>query len=65
MTQRGPCNDLIPVRRYVVGATHIGKVEHGAGTIAPDVLENPEDAATIERVRVQVAELTERFPVYR
>ncbi len=65
MTQRSPCNDLIPVRRYVVGARHIGKVEHGAGTIAPDVLESPEGAATIERVRAQVAELTKRFPVYR
>ena len=30
-----------------------------------DVLDNPHDAATIERVRAQVAALTQRFPVYR
>jgi len=30
-----------------------------------DVLDNPEDAATIERVRAQVSELTKRFPVYK
>ncbi|MDN7478898.1 serine hydroxymethyltransferase, partial [Burkholderia multivorans] len=35
------------------------------GNLIADVLENPEDAATIERVRAQVAELTKRFPVYR
>ncbi|WP_279609040.1 hypothetical protein [Burkholderia anthina] len=29
-----------------------------------DVLENPEDAATIERVCAPVAGLTRRFPVY-
>ncbi|CAG9239820.1 hypothetical protein BGLA2_980039 [Burkholderia gladioli] len=29
------------------------------------MLDAPEDAATIERVRGQVAELTKRFPVYR
>jgi glycine hydroxymethyltransferase len=35
------------------------------GNLIADVLENPEDAATIERVRAQVGELTKRFPVYR
>jgi glycine hydroxymethyltransferase len=35
------------------------------GNLIADVLDNPEDAATIERVRSQVAELTQRFPVYR
>ena len=35
------------------------------GNLIADVLDNPEDAATIERVRGQVAELTQRFPVYR
>ncbi|PRE07664.1 serine hydroxymethyltransferase, partial [Burkholderia multivorans] len=35
------------------------------GNLIADVLENPEDAATIERARAQVAELTKRFPVYR
>jgi glycine hydroxymethyltransferase len=35
------------------------------GNLIADVLDNPEDAAAIERVRVQVAELTKRFPVYR
>jgi glycine hydroxymethyltransferase len=34
------------------------------GNLIADVLENPEDAATIERVRGRVAELTQRFPVY-
>ncbi|NIE64596.1 serine hydroxymethyltransferase [Burkholderia sp. Ax-1719] len=34
------------------------------GNLIADVLENPEDAATIERVKAQVAELTTRFPVY-
>ncbi|PCD58219.1 serine hydroxymethyltransferase [Burkholderia sp. IDO3] len=34
------------------------------GNLIADVLEAPEDAATIERVRAQVAELTKRFPVY-
>ncbi|NML99214.1 serine hydroxymethyltransferase [Paraburkholderia sp. RP-4-7] len=34
------------------------------GNLIADVLDNPEDAATIERVRAQVAELTQRFPVY-
>jgi len=34
------------------------------GNLIADVLENPEDMATIERVRAQVAELTRRFPVY-
>ena len=29
-----------------------------------DVLDAPEDAAVIERVRAQVAELCARFPVY-
>jgi glycine hydroxymethyltransferase len=35
------------------------------GNLIADVLDNPEDTATIERVRAQVAELTQRFPVYR
>ena len=35
------------------------------GTLIADVLDNPEDAATIDRVRAQVAELTQRLPVYR
>ncbi|MFC0397552.1 serine hydroxymethyltransferase [Paraburkholderia rhizosphaerae] len=35
------------------------------GNLIADVLDNPEDGATIERVRAQVAELTRRFPVYR
>jgi glycine hydroxymethyltransferase len=35
------------------------------GHLIADLLDNPEDAATIERVRGQVAELTKRFPVYR
>jgi glycine hydroxymethyltransferase len=35
------------------------------GNLIADVFDNPEDAATIERVRTQVAELTKRFPVYR
>jgi glycine hydroxymethyltransferase len=34
------------------------------GNLIADVLENPEDAATIERAKAQVAELTRRFPVY-
>ncbi|WP_321789210.1 serine hydroxymethyltransferase, partial [Paraburkholderia sp. J94] len=34
------------------------------GNLIADVLEAPEDAATIERVKAQVAELTTRFPVY-
>ncbi|WP_175014967.1 serine hydroxymethyltransferase [Burkholderia lata] len=34
------------------------------GNLIADVLEAPEDAATLERVRGQVAELTKRFPVY-
>jgi glycine hydroxymethyltransferase len=34
------------------------------GNLIADVLEHPEDAATIERVRAQVVELTQRFPVY-
>jgi glycine hydroxymethyltransferase len=35
------------------------------GNLIADVLEAPEDAAVIERVRSQVAALTARFPVYR
>ena len=35
------------------------------GNLIADLLDNPEDAATIERVRTQVAELTKRFPVYK
>ena len=29
-----------------------------------DVLDDPRNPATVERVRAQVAELTRRFPVY-
>lgn len=35
------------------------------GNLIADVLEAPEDAAVVERVRSQVAALTARFPVYR
>jgi glycine hydroxymethyltransferase len=35
------------------------------GNLIADVLDNPEDTATIDRVRAQVAELTQRFPVYK
>jgi glycine hydroxymethyltransferase len=35
------------------------------GNLIADLLDNPEDVATIERVRTQVAELTKRFPVYK
>jgi len=34
------------------------------GNLIADVLDNPDDAATIERVRAQVGALTKRFPVY-
>ncbi|VVE06546.1 serine hydroxymethyltransferase [Pandoraea cepalis] len=34
------------------------------GNLIADVLENPEDADNLARVRAQVAELTKRFPVY-
>jgi glycine hydroxymethyltransferase len=34
------------------------------GNLIADVLESPEDAGNLERVRQQVAELTKRFPVY-
>ncbi|SAK67238.1 serine hydroxymethyltransferase [Caballeronia catudaia] len=34
------------------------------GNLLADVLEAPEDAGNLERVRQQVAELTKRFPVY-
>jgi glycine hydroxymethyltransferase len=40
------------------------EVRQTANLIA-DVLDNPHDAATIERVREQVKALTSRFPVYR
>lgn len=35
------------------------------GNLIADVLDNPEDPATIGHVRGQVAELTRRFPVYK
>jgi len=35
------------------------------GHLIADVLEAPDNLNTLERVRVQVAELTQRFPVYR
>jgi glycine hydroxymethyltransferase len=34
------------------------------GNLIADLLDHPEDQATIDRVRAQVAELTARFPVY-
>ena len=34
------------------------------GNLIADVLENPHDAATIERVKADVKKLTEAFPVY-
>jgi len=34
------------------------------GNLIADLLDHPDDAATIDRVRAQVAELTSRFPVY-
>jgi glycine hydroxymethyltransferase len=34
------------------------------GNLIADVLDNPHDAATIERVKAQVKELTDAFPVY-
>jgi glycine hydroxymethyltransferase len=34
------------------------------GELIADVLDNPQDAAVIERVKAEVAELTRRFPVY-
>ena len=34
------------------------------GNLLADVLDNPEDAATIERVQQQVKKLTDAFPVY-
>ncbi|MEX3591833.1 MAG: serine hydroxymethyltransferase [Burkholderia sp.] len=35
------------------------------GNLIAEVLDAPKDAATIERIRGQVTELTKRFPVYR
>jgi len=43
------------------GTAEAEKVAH----LIADVLDNPEDLATIDRVRGQVAELTKRFPVYK
>jgi glycine hydroxymethyltransferase len=34
------------------------------GNFIADVLDNPNDADNIAKVRAQVAELTKRFPVY-
>ncbi len=34
------------------------------GNLIADVLDNPHDAATIERVKVEVKQLTDAFPVY-
>jgi glycine hydroxymethyltransferase len=34
------------------------------GHLIADVLDNPHDAATIERVKAQVKELTDKYPVY-
>ena len=39
------------------------EAEKTANLIA-DVLENPHDAATLERVRAEVKKLTDAFPVY-
>ncbi len=35
------------------------------GNLIADVLDNPHDAATIERVKAEVKQLTEAFPVYQ
>jgi glycine hydroxymethyltransferase len=35
------------------------------GNLIADLLDQPDDAGNVERVRTQVAELTRRFPVYR
>lgn len=35
------------------------------GHLISDVLDNPHDSATLEKVRKQAAELTSRFPVYK
>jgi glycine hydroxymethyltransferase len=35
------------------------------GNLIADVLDNPHDAATIDRVRAQVKTLTDKFPVYQ
>ena len=35
------------------------------GNLIADVLEAPEDSATLARVRTQVEALTQRFPVYK
>ena len=35
------------------------------GNLLADVIENPEDQATIERVRAEVKKLTTAFPVYQ
>lgn len=37
---------------------------HQVGQLIADVLDNPEDGATIERVKAQVKQLTDAFPVY-
>jgi glycine hydroxymethyltransferase len=34
------------------------------GNLIADVLDNPHDAATIERVKAEVKKLTDAFPVY-
>jgi glycine hydroxymethyltransferase len=34
------------------------------GNLIADVLDNPHDAATIERVRGEVKKLTDQYPVY-
>jgi glycine hydroxymethyltransferase len=34
------------------------------GHLIADVLDNPHDAATIERVKAEVKQLTDKYPVY-
>ena len=34
------------------------------GNLIADVLDNPHDAATIERVKAEVKVLTDKYPVY-
>jgi glycine hydroxymethyltransferase len=34
------------------------------GELIADVLDNPNDAATIDRVKAEVKKLTDKYPVY-
>ena len=44
------------------GFTEVESIK--VGHLIADVLDNPNDAATIERVKVEVKKLTSAFPVY-